>query len=106
MRRMLLLVCSLLGLLVITSPASAARTSVGGSGTLSGSGGTYGLIVSNTGSDPIKCMRYFAPSGTTITSASGNGAASFGNGFGAQNVNIPAGGSASFSFTTSQPLGS
>ena len=51
MRRMLLLVCSLLGLLVITSPASAARTSVGGSGTLSGSGGTYGLIVSNTGSD-------------------------------------------------------
>ena len=106
MRRAVSLLALLAALLLFAAPASAAPSAVGGSGTLSGSGTSYTLVVANTGSDPIKCMRYFAPAGTTIASASGNGAASFGNGFGAQGLSLAQGQSATFSFTTSQPLGS
>ncbi len=91
--------------LVLAALAPAARTTVAGSGAISGSSPSYTLSVTNSGTETIKCMRYFAPSGTSIPSASGPGStSSFGSGFGAQNLNIAPGQSASFSFITSQTL--
>jgi hypothetical protein len=105
MGRARLAVLSFVVCLAVTPTAVAAHTAVSGTGALSGSGTSYTLVVTSTGSDSIRCMRYFAPSGTTIQSASGPGStAAFGNGFGSQGLNLSNGQSASFAFTTSQPL--
>jgi hypothetical protein len=91
--------------LALAALAPAARTTVAGSGVISGSGTSYTLTVTNSGSETIKCMRYFAPSGTSIPSATGPGStASFGSGFGAQNLSLGPGQSATWNFTTSQAI--
>jgi hypothetical protein len=95
----------LLATLVLANVAFGTSTTVAGSGVISGSGTSYTLAVTNSGSDPIRCMRWFAPSGTTVPSASGPGTTSaFGNGFGSQGLNLATGQSATFTFTTSQAI--
>jgi hypothetical protein len=85
--------------------ASAAQAAVAGSGVISGSGTSYTMVVTNTGTETIRCMRWFAPSGTTVPSANGPGTtATFGTGFGGQNLAIAPGQAATFTFTTSQAL--
>jgi hypothetical protein len=91
------------GILAVASAASGARATVAGSGVISGQGTSYTMVVTNTGNETIRCMRWFAPSGTSVPSAGGPGTtSSFGNGFGAQNLSIAPGAQATFTFTTSQ----
>lgn len=82
-----------------TSQAVAAKGSI-----VRNPDGSYILEIEVTG-DTIQCMRYTAPSGTTITSASGPGQTGFqGSIFGSQGANISAGNSKSWRFTTDKPL--
>ena len=91
------------GILAVATAASGARATVAGNGVISGQGTSYTLVVNNTGTETIRCMRWFAPSGTSVPSASGPGTtSSFGSGFGAQNLSIAPGAQATFTFTTSQ----
>jgi hypothetical protein len=86
----------------------AARANVSATGAISGSGTNYTLTVTNTGSDPIHCLRFLAPSGVQITSAngpSGSQTQATGNSFGSieiQNALIASGASAKWTFTTAQ----
>ena len=92
-------------ILALTTVASTAQAAVAGNGVISGSGTSYTMVVTNTGTDTIRCMRWFAPSGTTVPSANGPGTTStFGTGFGGQGLSIAPGQSATFTFTTSQAL--
>lgn len=66
--------------------------------------GSYILEIEVTG-DTVQCMRYTAPAGTSITSASGPGQTVFqGSIFGSQGTNITSGSSKSWRFTTDKPL--
>ena len=66
--------------------------------------GSYILEIEVTG-DTVQCMRYTAPPGTAITSASGPGQTGFqGSTFGSQGTNITSGSSKSWRFTTDKPL--
>jgi hypothetical protein len=90
--------------LVVATTVTAAHAATSGSGVISGSGTSYTLTVTSSG-DTIKCMRYFAPSGVTVTSASGPGSTGvFSGGFGSQGLSIASGQTATFSFMTSAPL--
>jgi hypothetical protein len=94
-KRMLLsvMVGAILALMTVASTAQAA---VAGNGVISGSGTSYTMVVTNTGTDTIRCMRWFAPSGTTVPSANGPGTTS--------TFGTAPGQSATFTFTTSQAL--
>jgi hypothetical protein len=66
--------------------------------------GSYSLEIEVTG-DTVQCMRYTAPPGITITSASGPGQTGFaGSIFGAQGTNITSGSSKTWTFKTDKPL--
>lgn len=85
--------------------AAAVSDAVSAKGTIvRNPDGSYILEVEVTG-DTVQCMRYTAPSGTTITSASGPGQTGFqGSIFGSQGTNISSGSSKSWRFTTDKPL--
>jgi hypothetical protein len=86
----------------------AARANVSATGVISGSGTSYTLAVTNTGTEPIHCLRFFAASGVQITSANGPSGSQTqpgGNSFGSieiQNALVAPGASAQWTFTTAQ----
>src|SRR5205823_5236737 len=88
--------------LALAAPAAAGLSA---KGELAGSGTSYGLLLANTGSEPIRCMRWFAPAGTTVSAASGPGStSSFGGGFGSQKLTLPPGKTAEFRFRTNRAV--
>jgi hypothetical protein len=93
------------GALALVPLAGAASEAVAAKGTIyKQADGSYILEIEVTG-DTIQCMRYTAPQGTTVTSASGPGQTQFsGSVFGSQGTNISAGNSKSWRFTTDKPL--
>jgi hypothetical protein len=103
-------VCSLALLALLFVPAGvAARANVAATGQITGSQTSYVLTVTNTGSEPIHCLRFFAPNGVQITSANGPAGSqtqASGNSFGSIGVQPPLiapGSSAKWTFTTAQP---
>ena len=102
-------VLTLLGFSMILVPgALASPAATNASGVITGSGTSYSLDLANTGTDSIQCMTLVVASGVSVSAASGpSGAAggllSGGSGFRFQELNIAAGASATFAFTTLAP---
>lgn len=102
-----LLVVVAAGLLAASSAQSRLSTTAA-TATFAVEGLSVDFTLTNTGADPIKCMRVFMPEGTIITSLSGppgtnsEGPAVFSNG----SLNIPPGGSATWKLETSPALSS
>jgi hypothetical protein len=104
------LILGLAGALLVAAPLAGGGTAtVSATGTLTGSGTSYTLKISNTGSEPIRCWRLTLPAGVMAT-AIGTPPAGWQVGapgpppqpalFGQAGTGIPPGGSADFPFTT------
>lgn len=95
---------------VIVPLAAGATTTVNATGVIAGSGTNYTITITNTGSEPIKCMQLLVPAGVRVATVTppagwtgGIDAATRAR-FGAQSAaGIPPGGTATFSFTTEAP---
>ncbi len=103
MRRLLSPVLLAIGLVVVPLAVSAPAVA-NATGVISGSGTSYVLKVTNTGDQPIRCMRFTPGSGVTLTGFTapagwqgGNNAQFF---FAVANPSLAPGASASFAFTT------
>ena len=94
--------------MILVPGALASRAATTASGLIAGSGSSYSLDLSNTGTDPIRCMTLTVAPGVTVATASGpSGAAGGpiggGSAFGFQQLDIPPATSATFTFTTLAP---
>jgi hypothetical protein len=103
----LLFVFLLLGLAALVPFAHGAAKVVSAAGVIAGTGTSYQLTITNTGSEPIRCFRVNVPPGTTVGGVQGPagwvaGVGAGGTAIGGQSQNgIPPGQSATFTFTTS-----
>ncbi|MDQ5821672.1 MAG: DUF11 domain-containing protein [Actinomycetota bacterium] len=86
-------------------PSTASRVAtVSATGVISGSGTSYTLVVTNTGTETIRCMRFFAATGVRIVSATGPGTTSAsGNAIASLGVLAAPGAAATYTFTTDVP---
>lgn len=96
--------------LVIVPLAAGTSMTVNATGVIEGTGTSYKLTITNTGTEPIKCMQLLVAAGVRVGTVTppGGWAASIDPStrarFGAQSqAGIPPGGSAMFSFTTEAP---
>lgn len=104
-RRSLMVVLAVVGLLASASVSSSKSLTLAGTATFVGSGTQWSLELMNTGTDALRCMRAFAPSGNSWTSVSGpSGTQNQGSVFGNAGLNVGAGASTTFTVGTSAPL--
>lgn len=91
---------------LVSASSSSPRTVVlAGTATFKGSGTQWTMELMNTGTDALRCMRAFAPTGNSWTSATGpSGTVSQGSVFGNAALNVPANGTATFMVATAAPL--
>jgi hypothetical protein len=109
MRRRLLFVFLVLGLVALVPYAQGAAQVVNATGALAGGGTSYQLTVTNTGDEVIRCFAVRVPPGTTVTAVGGpagwiTGTGASGGVFGGQTATggsgIAPGQSATFTFST------
>lgn len=106
MRRLVPLLLVSFTLLIAASVGQSRGVTLGGTAVFSGSANTWTMTLTGNGTDAIKCMRVFAPSGITFTSVTGPAGTNnestsvFSNG----SVNIAQNGSAFWNLSTSGPL--